>query len=195
MPRTHSFPTSISLPPAVMYRYMSDLPRLDACHPQVQTRPPSSSHALTPTLAGVGPHLATHPEQRFWVYIMDGLRFGFRLGFNYQYACQKSLRNMTSSLEQPQVNRGYLVDDCSEGLLLAPLDPTAYHPFRSDSQRYDGQMVAHPGHHYLAEHLTRLGLPVTIGKLEGPCMVAAYLLRLRNQLHGPGYLASSREVN
>ena len=48
-------------------------------------------------------NLAFHLDQHFRAYIVEGLRHGFRVGFNYDHNCQKSLRNMPSALEHPQV--------------------------------------------------------------------------------------------
>ena len=52
--------------------------------------------------------LATDLDQHFQAYIIDGLRYGYQVGFDYQHAYQKSLQNMSSALEQPQVIWEYL---------------------------------------------------------------------------------------
>ena len=67
--------------------------------------------------------LATHPDQCFRQYISDGLCHGFRVRFNYRHHCRKSRCNMSSALQQPQVIRDYLAQECSEGRVLGPLDP------------------------------------------------------------------------
>ena len=67
--------------------------------------------------------LASHPDQQFRAYIRDGLRYGFRVGYDYRHSCQKARRNMASALEQPQVIREYLGKECSEGRVLGPLNP------------------------------------------------------------------------
>ena len=104
---------------------MTDLLQLDACRPRVPTRlPPRMEEVHCPLpWREWDRSLATHPDRRFRAYIVDGLRHGFRVGFNYQQACRKSLRNMPSALEQPQVVQDYLAKECSEGRVMGPLPP------------------------------------------------------------------------
>ena len=92
------------------YQYMSDLSRLDACRPQVPTR-------LLPRMEEVHCPLPWQEWDR---------SLAFRVGFDYQHACRKSLRNMPSALEQPQVVREYLATECSEGRVLGPLTPSEF---------------------------------------------------------------------
>ena len=104
---------------------MDDLVLLDACRPVVPTRlPPCMEEVHCPLPWHEWDRcLATHPDQRFRRYISDGLRYGFRVGFDYHHDCRKSLRNMSSAMDQPQVIRDYLAKECSEGRVLGPLDP------------------------------------------------------------------------
>ena len=102
---------------------MDDLLQLDACRPQVPTRRMEEVHCPLPWREW-DRHLASHPDQRFWAYVVEGLRHGFRVGFDYSHTCRKSHRNMPSALEQPQVVREYLAKECSEGRVLGPLLPT-----------------------------------------------------------------------
>lgn len=92
-------------PPTSGYRYVDDLSQLAGCHPQVPTRLPSHMEEVHCPLPWWewDRSLATDLDQHFQAYIIDGLRYGFQVGFDYQHAYQKSLQNMSSALEQPQV--------------------------------------------------------------------------------------------
>ena len=70
--------------------------------------------------------LASHPDQRFRSYIVNGIRFGFRVGFDYNASCGLSTQNMASTREHPQVIRDYLAIECSEGRVLGPLAPSCF---------------------------------------------------------------------
>ena len=71
--------------------------------------------------------MAHHPDRRFKEYIVDGIRRGFRVGFNYAAAsCHASGQNLPSVREQPQVVRDYLAQECALGRILGPLDPKLY---------------------------------------------------------------------
>ena len=74
--------------------------------------------------------LANHPDQNFRRYIVDEIRHGFRVGFDYAHAerTQNSTSNMLSAREHPEVISGYLATECAEGRVLGPLDPAQY-PF------------------------------------------------------------------
>ena len=56
-------------------------------------------------------------------YIVQGLRDGFCIGFDYSHTCKKSRRNMDSVWKKPEVVRDYLAKECAEGRVLGPLDP------------------------------------------------------------------------
>jgi hypothetical protein len=77
--------------------------------------------------------LQSHPDQRFRRYIIDGIQFGFRVGFNYRLPTRSASNNMLSAREHPEVIREYLAKECSEGRVLGPLDlgtPLAIHTSR-----------------------------------------------------------------
>lgn len=88
--------------------------RLDACRPHGPRRWPAALNQVNSPL-----HwqvwdrcLRSHPDERFRRYIVDGIRFGFRVGFNYN---QSTPNNMLSTREQPGVIRDYLAKECNEG--------------------------------------------------------------------------------
>lgn len=77
--------------------------------------------------------LANHPDQRFREYIVNG---GFTISFDDQrHACRRSGTNMFSATENPQVIRDYLVEECSEGRVLGPLDPACFLDIQTTSLR------------------------------------------------------------
>jgi hypothetical protein len=69
-----------------------------------------------------------HPDQVFRKYVVDGIRHGFRVGFDYARAgpTHSSRGNMISSQEHPEVIQEYLAEECSEGRVLGPLDPAQF---------------------------------------------------------------------
>ena len=46
--------------------------------------------------------LQQHPDKDFRAYIMSGIRYGFRLGFNYGARCRPVNRNMKSVVEHTE---------------------------------------------------------------------------------------------
>ena len=54
---------------------------------------------------------------------MEGIRDGFRIGFDYKVRVRGSPANMASAIEHPEVVSDYLAGECSEGTVLGPLDP------------------------------------------------------------------------
>lgn len=107
------------------YKYMDDLLRMDHCRPEVPTRLPTAmEQILTPLNWREWDRcLMAHPDQRFRTYIVEGIRYGFRIGFNYSSSCVSTPRNMASAMKNPEVIREYLANECSEGRVLGPLDP------------------------------------------------------------------------
>ena len=68
------------------------------------------------TLAGVGQFLRWHPDQQFRSYVVDGIRNGFRLGFDWSSPLQAPSRLiMPSAEEHPKVISEYLASECREG--------------------------------------------------------------------------------
>ncbi len=110
------------------YQYMEDLLKLDACRPLTQSSlPEEMKEIIAPLRWREWDHsLWNHQDQRFRKYIVDGIRHGFRVGFNYELASsvRSSSHNMVSASEHPEVIQGYLAEECSEGRVLGLLSPT-----------------------------------------------------------------------
>ncbi len=103
------------------YRYTSHLHVLERCRSWVPPRLPGLSRAVTsplqwPTWAEC---LTNHPDRLLADY--QGIRDGFRIGFNYANSCKKATKNMGSALEKPGVVRDYLAEECTLGRIIGPL--------------------------------------------------------------------------
>ena len=107
------------------YKYMEDLVKLDACRAQVPIHLPEPMREVVTPLdwREWDRCLAAHPDQQFREYIVNGIRSGFRIGFNYNASCIGSTRNMQSARDNPAVIREYLATECAEGRVLGPLVP------------------------------------------------------------------------
>ncbi len=66
--------------------------------------------------------LASHPDKRFSNYIVRGIRFGFRVGYQYPAQCKKATRNMLSEAWEQEVVREYLANECALGQVLGPFE-------------------------------------------------------------------------
>lgn len=108
------------------YQYLDDLVALQRCKPTSPWRTvPSEFLPMSPSLPWQAwdRRLASHPDQQFRKLIVEGLRDGFRVGFDYPHHCRSSKRNLLSSLQQPQVIRDYLAEECAAGRVIGPLQP------------------------------------------------------------------------
>ena len=104
---------------------MDDLRAMDAYRPHTPSTLPVSMQEINTPLCWQAwdKCLAAHPDQEFRQYIVQGIRYGFRIGFNYSRSCSSATRNLASAGEQPQVIRDYLAIECASGRVLGPLSP------------------------------------------------------------------------
>ena len=65
--------------------------------------------------------LQSHPDQRFRHYITQGIKRGFRLGFDYGRPLKSAANNMLSTRQHPQLIRDYLVEESVTGRVIGPL--------------------------------------------------------------------------
>lgn len=107
-----------------LYPYMDDLLKLDACWSPMTPGLPQTMNDIHSPLdwREWDQLLQSHPDQRFRSYIAEGLRQGFRVGFNHGSELRRASRNMPSVTAHPEVIRDYLATECSEGRVLGPLD-------------------------------------------------------------------------
>ena len=117
-------PTPLSTPEA--YAYISDLLQLDEQCPRT---PSPLIHGILSIIKAPlqwqewDKSPLHHPDQQFRSYIVNGIRYGFKVGFNYSQTCRRSKKNLPSCREQPQVINDYLAVECAEGRVLGPLEP------------------------------------------------------------------------
>ena len=109
---------------------MEDLLHLEACRPKGDTTLPPELNRINSPLPWRewDVRLSSYPDQRLRTYIVEGIRYGFRVGYNYDEVCRSSKGNMKSALEKPQVIRDYLKAEIKEGRIIGPLDPKE-HPY------------------------------------------------------------------
>ncbi len=64
--------------------------------------------------------LASHPDQAFAQYVVEGLRQGFRIGFQPGSPLRSASANMKSAYDHPSIVTAYLQKECSLGRMLGP---------------------------------------------------------------------------
>lgn len=100
---------------------MSDLLALDACRSGNPTHLPLGMRTITTPLVQRTweRSLAEHPDQRLAKFIMDGIKNGFRIGFNYCHQCRSSLSNMASAQAHPEAVSKYLDEEIAKGRIIS----------------------------------------------------------------------------
>ena len=105
------------------YRYISDLLSLASAAPtQAGISWPRYCSSVRVDL--LRPFLASHPDQSYAAYIVDGLRDGFHIGFNYSHAQLRPCRhNHPSCRANPGIISERLSAELAAGRLLGPIAP------------------------------------------------------------------------
>ena len=67
--------------------------------------------------------LRDHPDAEFRSYILNGIKNGFRIGFNRAATCKSASFNMRSAIENAEVVQEYLKKEVSLGCILGPVPP------------------------------------------------------------------------
>ena len=114
--------------PSGRYRYSEDLVSLDQCRAAVPViLPRGLGEVATPLVWRAWQAcLARHPDRMFADWVVNGIREGFRIGFNYaQHHPKGARRNMASASERPQLIRDYLAKECAEGRIMGPFERSA----------------------------------------------------------------------
>ena len=71
--------------------------------------------------------LRGHPDRAFMVYLVGGIKEGFRVGFRYGLAkCYPVKGNMKSAVDNPEVVDEYLVKEVGLGKIWGPFQPEQY---------------------------------------------------------------------
>ena len=80
--------------------------------------------------------LDTHPDKAFSSYLVDGIKNGFRIGFNRCQPLGAVTRNMPSASAQQAVVTAYIDNEVTLGRLVGPLSPrSAARPPQSNRGR------------------------------------------------------------
>ena len=61
-----------------------------------------------------------HPDEQFRQFILDGLREGFRIGYNRAQRRRSSSHNLLSCEEHPAVVQAYIENECALGRMVGP---------------------------------------------------------------------------
>ena len=100
------------LPPAghSLPQYTEQLLQLDACRPTPpECQPAALVEIITPLISEVWEHeLANHPDQSFAAYVVNGIKQGFRVGYDRANTYASCISNMVSALQHPDVVADYL---------------------------------------------------------------------------------------
>ncbi len=104
------------------YRYLEDLLAIEACIPSIPWVLQAWREIVTPLDWRVwDENLSTYPDQQLRRYIVDGIKGGFRIGFNYAHSLRSTERNMHSVKSYPEAIEGYLAEECAAGRIIGPL--------------------------------------------------------------------------
>ena len=103
------------------YRYTSDLLALESC--RVTTKnclPEACQNITTPLVADRWQQeLSDHDDIGFKQYIVDGIRHGFRIGFQHGRKTSKSaVGNMASAVQHPEPVADYLATELQAGRIV-----------------------------------------------------------------------------
>ena len=108
------------------YKHTTDLVCLDLSRPAQEHEARELSRIYTPlNILEWSRVLASHPDQAFAQYICEGLRSGFRVGFNRSFPLKSAMR---SALEHPEVVTNYLEKERGLGRMLGPFQDTSTLP-------------------------------------------------------------------
>ena len=68
--------------------------------------------------------LRNHPDKEFVQFLVNGIREGFRIGYNYSgHSCKSSSRNMVSARQHPEPIQRYLATEMAKGRIIGPVAP------------------------------------------------------------------------
>ena len=108
-----------------LYHYTSDLLCLDSCRSTEATIPPELAVVRTPlVVAEWASALQAHSDRAFVRYVIEGLSYGFRIGFNRDTPLKPASSNMHSAHMHPTVITKYIQGEISRGRMLGPFPPT-----------------------------------------------------------------------
>ena len=81
-------------------------------------------------------NLQSHPDRDFRQYVVEGIRNGFRIGFDYSCRVQSATGNMQSVRNHPQLIADYLAEECAMGRILGPFERDDLAPVQVHISRF-----------------------------------------------------------
>ncbi len=120
---------NVQEPPSDTYTYTASLLELERLiAPSGTVIPAEAANIVTPLKAAAWKKaLATHPDQSFAKYIVEGITQGFHIGFNWwAYKAKGAQTNMRSAMEYPGPVNDYLKTELAAGR-IAKLDKETRH--------------------------------------------------------------------
>ena len=70
--------------------------------------------------------LERHPDREFVRWLLQGIREGFRIGYDRSNRCTPSKRNLGSARDDPLVVEQYLLKELELGRILGPFNPHSF---------------------------------------------------------------------
>ena len=121
-------PTGQVNSPQGVYPYIRDLLALDACRPPRPVEADCLRRVATPLhVPAWASALDEHPDANFRQYIVNGLTYGFRIGFDRRQLLGSVRRNIPSAETHPAVVGEYLTREADAGRIIGPLEVTGLH--------------------------------------------------------------------
>ena len=89
--------------------------------------PPDVSQIASPLRWKTWEHeLHRHPDREYVQFLVDGMRNGFRIGYDHKtHSCKSCAGNMVSARQHPEQVRKYLATEMAEGRIIGPVDSSA----------------------------------------------------------------------
>ena len=89
--------------------------------------PPDVSQIASPLRLETWAHeLHRHPDREYVQFLVDGMRNGFRIGYDYgTQSCKSCAGNMVSARQHPEQVRKYLATEIAEDRIIGPVDSSA----------------------------------------------------------------------
>ena len=114
------------------YRYMGDLRRLEGTTGANTSDLPRQLREIVTPLQVVEWERALnkHPDQEFAAYVINGIRNGFRVGFDRRYVSRSAKRNIISAERNPEVVDKYLQKEQGAGRVVSVGDADGVHVSR-----------------------------------------------------------------
>ena len=110
------------------YNYLNDLLQMEKCIPHTARIVDRRLGSITTPLreAQWERALEKHPDREFVRWLLQGIREGFRIGYDRSNRCTPSKRNLRSAQDNPSVVEQYLSKELELGRILGPFNPQSF---------------------------------------------------------------------